>query len=76
MNTSYLDKEIRAYELVNRKQVDSKHLYSGEYDNRPVYVSYNTIIAEKVEGEWNFTVNKYSVTTSRQTNYLKRSLKY
>lgn len=71
---SYLDLVVSDHELANKKQVGSKNLFFAEYKTRDVYLSYKTIIAEKVDGKWNFTDKKYSVTTSKHVSSLKKTL--
>jgi hypothetical protein len=71
---SLLDTKIDLWQLSNLKRFEKKSLWSGTLNGVDVMVSYFTIIAEKREGVWYFTDEKYSVTTSKHVSFLKNLL--
>jgi len=72
---SLLNTAIDLWQLSNLKRFGKKSLWSGTLNGVNVMVSYFTIIAEKREGVWYFTDEKYSVTTSRHINFVKNLLR-
>lgn len=67
---SYLNLEISKSDLLNVKKIKG-NLISGTYKDRNVYVSYNTIIAEKIDFNWFFTESKYTKTTTKHLDIIK-----
>lgn len=59
-------------------QVGYKQLFEVEYPGYTLLYSYTTPIAiyKQSEKHWYFTVEKFSKTTSKQTNQYKRGLNY
>ena len=65
---------IASFNLKDAKQIGSKQLFTGysELYKCNVYISYCTIIAFKDGDTWWMTAEKYSVTTSRHKNEIKK----
>ena len=62
------------YNLTNAKQIGSKQLFYGysEIYKRYIYISYRTITAVKHNGQCHITSEKFSVTTSRHKNEIRK----